>query len=242
MEGNFTSYPTFPGITINQGSLSDFVLRMADDPNTYFSTTYAVTPLINSDVFVLELYYGDSAPDYNQAYTLVVDNLLGSGFAQTATFTVGNYNTAQYSEASLPLKINGYLTGTWTNPNQGGEGIFLQVYDVDGVNRTMAFAWFTYDPLGLPFWLYGQTANPFPIGNRTMTATTAYLTGGGFGAPPSGAPGPAVTTWGTVSFSFPDCNTMTITYTGNADAVNGPTGAGTKTFTRVGSINSRACQ
>jgi len=36
---------------------------------------------------------------------------------------------------------------------------------------------------------------------------------------------------------------MTFTYNGSAGAVNGgPQGSGTKTFTRLGSINSLACQ
>jgi hypothetical protein len=36
---------------------------------------------------------------------------------------------------------------------------------------------------------------------------------------------------------------MTFSYNGNASAVNGgPSGSGTKTFTRIGSINSLACQ
>ena len=241
MNGNTSRYPTFPGVALDQGSLSSFVLRMADDPNTFFVTTYSVSPFIYSDVFVLERYYGDSVPDYNQAYTLTVDNLLGNGFAQSVQFPLGDYVPSDYAEASQPLKVNGYMTTTWTNPNQNHEGIFLQVYDTgDNANRVLAYAWFTYDQVGAPFWLYGQS-DPFPIGSRTVTATTAYY-GGGFFAPAGMEPAAPQTIWGSVIFSFKDCNTMNLTYNGTASAVGGPTGTGARTFGRVASVNSLACE
>ena len=236
-------YPTFPRVTVPLNASTDFPIRLTDDPNTFFSATYALSPLFNSDVFVLENIYGGSVQlDYNQAFTLDVDNLNTQDSNRFTSFPLPVYNPAQYSDASLPLPISGYMSTNWTSPTQSGEGIVLQVYDDgDSATRTLAFAWFTYDDNGLPFWLFGE-ADAFPIvpATRSVTATTAYFTGGTFaGNLPGGVPH---TIWGTVTFSFPDCAHMNISYNGNASAVHGPTGSGSATFLRVASVNGLICQ
>jgi hypothetical protein len=236
-------YPVFPIVTVPLNDGSDFPIRITDDPNTFFGTSYAANPLYSGDVFVLENYFNSNATqlDYNQAFTLNLQNLLSGGFADSLQFTPGDYNPAQYSEASQPLPINGYMTTTWTNPNQSHEGIFLQVYDNgDDTNRVLAYAWFTYDEVGAPFWLYGQS-DPFPIGARSVTATTAYY-GGGLFAPPTLEPAAPQTIWGSVTFTFPDCNTMNLSYDGDASAVGGPSGSSARSFQRIASVNSLVCE
>ena len=238
-DANF--YPTFPRVTVPLNASTDFPIRLTDDPNTFFSATYALSPLFDSDVFVLENIYGGSVQlDYNQAFTLDVDNLNTQDPNRLTSFQLPAYNPAQYSESSLPLPISGYMSTNWTSPTQSGEGIVMQVYDDgDRATRTLAFAWFTYDDNGLPFWLFGE-ADAFAIGTRSVTATTAYFRGGTFaGNNPSGVP---PTIWGNVIISFPDCAHMNISYNGNASAVNGPTGSGSRTFLRVADVNGLVCQ
>jgi len=68
-------YPIFPGISVAQGN-NNLYIRLADDPNTFFATNFAFSPLINSNVYVLENFYaGAEQFDYNQAFVLTVDNL-----------------------------------------------------------------------------------------------------------------------------------------------------------------------
>jgi hypothetical protein len=242
VDGNSTLYPSFPGISVAIGGGSVYYIRLADDPNTFFSTTYGLTPVVTSNVYALENTYSASAQqfDYNQAFTLYVDNFIPSDPNRITQFDMPTYNPAAYTEASQPLPISGYMSTNWSNPNQSGEGIVMQVYDDgDSATRILAFAWFTYDDNGLPFWLYGQAS--FAIGTRSVTAPTVYFQGGSF-APSfavASVPHPA---WGNVTFTFPDCAHMHISYSGNASAVQGPTGTSSATFQRVADVNGLVCQ
>jgi hypothetical protein len=233
-------YPTFPGVSVQQGN-NNIYIRLASDANTVYSNVYGFAPVLISDIWVLENYSGDSVQmNYNQSFSLTVDNFILNDQNRYTTFPMPAYNPANYAEASQPLPISGYMSTNWSNPNQGGEGMVLQVYDNnDNATRTLSFAWFTYDNLGLPFWLYGDGS--LPIGARTVTISAEYFKGGAF-APSTQQPDVPLQPWGNVTFTFPDCNTMNISYSGDASADNGPTGTSTRTFLRVANVNSLVCQ
>lgn len=238
-------YPVVPDITVTQGTASDVAIRMADDPNTFFSTVYAATPLFSGDIFVLENYYSSQSAqfDYNQAFTLTVNNLITNDPNGVVT-----YQMPQYAPPASPppLPISGYLSSAYYDSAHSGEGLMLEVYDNgDLTTRTFFAAWYTFDPLGLPFWLSAQVS--FPIVNSNsqyinslQNVPTYYVTNGGF-AGNFGAKATA-NNWGTMSFSFPDCNTITFTYNGNTGNVQGPSGSGTRTWKRLANINSLACK
>jgi len=225
-------YPTFPLVLATQGNNSLYI-RLASDQNTWYSATYANSPIAHSDIWVLENFYGGSVQfDYNQPFSLNLDN-------HTVDFSVPAYTPAQYAANSFTLPISGYMTSNWFDPNHGGEGILTQVFDNnDGATRTFTAAWYTFDKLGLPFWLYAQ--GTIHIGDRTTgNVDTYYASNGGF-AGNFGA-GATFTKWGTINFSFSNCDHMTFVYSGNADAVNGPTGNGTRTWLRIANVNSLVC-
>jgi hypothetical protein len=235
MEGNTTLFPVLPGVTIPLNGGGVFVPRIADDPNTFFATNYSIAPLVNSDIYILENIYGQlPTVDYNQAFTLDIDNFDGSG-------NLIPFNLPSYVAPTNPplLPISGYMSTNWSSSTQGGEGIVMQIYNVNQTTRVLAFAWFTYDAQGFPFWLYGQ-AN-VAIGATSVTAPTVYFKGGTF-APPTTSPGAPLTNWGSVTFTFPDCAHMKIVYTGDASAVGGPTGNGSATYVRVADVNGLVCQ
>jgi hypothetical protein len=241
-EGNTSLYPTLPAISVQQGS-NNFYIRFANDPNTFFSTNYALNPLINSDVFVLENFYGASARiDYGKALSLTVDTLNTSDPNRYTAFNLGTYNPAQYSQAALPLPISGYMTGAWYDPAHSGEGIQVEVGEqgTPGTanDRYIVMAWYTYDPQGFPYWLYGEGG--FSSGDRSASVTMVYSTGGGF----AGSFGSATTpTWGTINVHFPDCNTMQFNYQSASGLPAGvPTGNGAKTWTRISQMNGLTCQ
>lgn len=231
-----TLYPTFPLVSITQNNLTLFPVRVVDDPNTIYANTYANSPLYFSDIFVLENYASNTTQqiDYSKAFTLSLDN--------TITFNFPDYDSTKYGAGNGPLPISGYLSTNWFDPLHSGEGMLTQIYDGDAAQGTRFFtaAWYTFDPLGLPFWLYAQ-------GTIGLGATAAnnvavyYATNGGFaGNFPAG--NATFTQWGTANFTFPDCNTMTFSYNGHTDAqTNGPGGTGTRTWTRLANINSLVC-
>jgi hypothetical protein len=236
-----TLYPTLPAIYAVQGNNALYV-RYADDPNTIYTTTYANTPLVNSDIFVLENFKGGPTQfNYNQAFTLFVDNFTGNTATNPRSFTFAAYNPANYPEAALALPISGYMSTNWYDPAHGGEGMLVQVYDNnDGATRFFTAAWYTFDPLGLPFWLYAQgTIN---IGDRsTGNVDTYYATNGGFAG--NFGPNATFTKWGTINVSFPDCNHMNFSYSGSTDVqTNGPSGTGSRSgWIRLANINSLVC-
>ena len=251
--GTTSKYPTFPSVRIAQGSIGfddqtfrDYV-RVSSEPNTVIADTLVDAPVIDSTTYVLEdyPYAGASIFALNQAFQIRFDNgyTNGSG-APTGqvVFNVPDYNptASTYPAASQPLPINGYLSGSWYDPAHSGEGILTQVFDVDGKTRIFAATWYTFDNAGIPFWLIAQgslTVGATSIQNMPVT----YRTGGGFAG--NFTPPTTQQSWGTMSVSFPNCQQMTFSYNGNAAAVTGgPSGSGTKTFTRIGSINSLSCE
>jgi hypothetical protein len=246
LDGSTTQSPLFPYVSVATAAsgTTSFIPRLAQEPNTLFEDTPAGSSFYSSTVYVLE-YYNPGNPtnpasaavsssvDYNQAFILSIENQAGGS---PLVINVPAY----VPPTSSLMPISGYMSTNWTSSTQGGEGIVLQVYDDhDNATRTLAFAWFTYDDNGLPFWLFGE-ADAFAIGSQSVTATTAYFTGGTFaGNLPAGVPH---TIWGTVTFTFPDCGHMNINYSGNAAAVHGPTGSGGATFQRVADVNGLVCQ
>jgi hypothetical protein len=242
LDGNSTRYPTLPGIYASQNGINDFVIRVADDPNTFLTTNYALNPLIYSDVFVLENFYGGPIQfNYNNPVTITVDNLATSGH-QLFDFPLPAYNSAQYAAASQPLPISGYMTGNWYDQNHSGEGIQVEVGELQASGSTyprfISIAWYTFDSSGTPYWLFGSGV--FNAGDTSAGLQLAYSSGGGF-AGNAGSATPAL--WGTFNVKFPDCNTMQFSYQSTAGLPTGvPVGTGSKTWKRLTQMNGLTCQ
>jgi len=232
MSGNTDLYPTFPGVFAQQGSKIVFV-RLAQDPNTHATQVFVNSPVYADSIYVLENNASGPVIDYNQAYTLYVNNNTGHALQ----FDLAGYNSADYPAASAGLPISGYLSGSWYDPAHSGEGIVTQVFDTgDGATRIFAATWYTYDALGAPYWLVAQ--GTFAIGATHLdNVAVQYLGSGGFAGNFSST---TRYPWGTMSFAFPDCQHMSFSYSGSAGS-GGPAGVGNKTFVRIGTINNLGC-
>lgn len=243
MEGNTSLYPTLPAVSVAQGGNNIYV-RLANDPNTFFSTTYALNPLVNSDVFVLENFYGGSIQlDYGNALTLTVDTLNSADPNRYTNFALATYNPSLYPAASQPLPISGYMTGNWYDPNHSGEGIQVEVGELQASGSTfpryITIAWYTFDSTGVPYWLFGTGF--FNAGDKTATVQLGYSSGGSFAGSGSVAGAPQL--WGTFNVQFADCNTMQFSYQSTTGLPAGvPTGSGTKTWQRLSQMNGLTCQ
>ena len=245
-----TNYPVFPNVyggkIVSGGNPTQFALRLANDPNTFYTSTYSFSPLVNSDVFVLENFYNPSATvstqtfDFTQAFHVYVDNLNQAD--PIVDFSVSAFNAANfnnYPSAANPMEITGYMSTNWTSPTQGGEGIVMQVYDNgDHASRTLAFAWFTYDANKRAFWLFGQANVPY--GSQQISSQAVYFTNGTFAG--TSATGLPFTAAGVVTFKFPDCAHMHVAWNIDASSTNGPKGQGSATYQRVADVNGLVCQ
>jgi len=224
--------PLVPSLYVSQNGHESWA-RIALDPNTFSSSVgEGLDPFFDSLTFVFEEPYDLNVPYVDYSSALVVTNGNGGAFA-----TFAAYNPAQYPTASLPLQISGYQTGNYGDPS-GGQGIQVEVAESSTDNqRYLVLAWYTYDNSGISYWLFNSTA--FTTGARSVAFPLGYYGGGGF-AGGSGTVSAAV--WGNITVSFPDCEHMVMTY-GSVSGLPGgvPTGSGTRTFTRVTSINGVTC-
>jgi hypothetical protein len=251
------SYMFFPSIVLTNASSVQYPPRLPQDPNTVYSDTPPAGQLSFSSVYVLDYFYGDTnanAPNFNQAFTLSIDTLTkdSGGHEIIGALNIPAYNPANfnnYPSASNPLEISGYVSGPWYDNAHGGEGMLIEVYDIgDQANRVFAATWYTFDNLGLPFWLAAQTTIPIQgktvgvtNGYQVINAPVRYFTGGGFAGnfTPPITPNP----WGTMSFSFANCNTLNFSYNGATGVgINGPAGTNTRQWTRLANINGLVCQ
>lgn len=97
--------------------------------------------------------------------------------------------------------------GSWYNPNRDGEGFLIDMV-YNGNSPTLIAYWYTYDQ-GQQMWLVG--AAPFSNSDTSVQMDMYVTDGPSFGD----AFNPADvnrTPWGTVTFSFPSCNSAVVSY------------------------------
>lgn len=268
-EGDNEYYPLFPHVSVDQitdsndipfddPDLRDYV-RVAVEPNTVISDVTLDSPIVFSQTYVLENFPGAACNgpcfDFNFPFTIRFDNFLGSAEESQYFIDVPTYNPTQstYPDAFASLPINGYMSSNWYQPGKGGEGIVVQVYEREtsnpgscldvggGTILPFSFTWFTYDPLGLPFFLYGDGCVPASDPTH-ITVDTFYITGLGF-AGNFNQDDRVINPWGQVRFEFPNCNTMFVDFQSDVGLADGiPAGSGSLDYTRLGNVNGLTCE
>jgi hypothetical protein len=223
------------------------LVRVAAEPNTVVSEAPYDSLITTSTTYVLENYpyVGAGYFTFDDAFTLQLDPKVTGVSPVDLNILAYNPTPTSYPDAYNPLPIDGYMGTAWYDPAHSGEGILVEVVDnyisatVAPTTRTFFAAWYTYDQLGLPFWITAQ--GTFPIGATSVTTPGYYQTGGGF----AGNFGSSTTTnvWGTLTFSFPNCAEMDFSFNGQTDAqTNGPGGSGTRTWQRQVDNNGMTCE
>ncbi len=231
-------FPTF-GIRQNNWVVGS---RIAIEPNTVRSYFPVGTPVVYSFSFVFEIdpIVTDLSPiDFNKALEVEVYGTSANPLLPNllTSMALPDYNPALYPSNSAPMPVTGYNSGAYYDSTHGGEGMLVQVVDVGGGPFFFA-AWYTFDKLGVPYWLTAQGA--FTKGATQISVPMFYTLGGGFAG---NFPPPVQTqSWGTMTVSFPDCNTMSFSYNGAVPGnSNSPAGSGSKTWHRLGAINGFLC-
>jgi len=232
---NFADVPV-PFIT--QGSISQRVARLHFEPNTYNSEVNGHA--IASEVtLVLETVTGERV-DFNQAFRLELGTV-AAGQASLYAFNLPAYSVSQHPDGALPLEITGYVSGSWYDAARGGEGMIVEVGERPNGAKYAGFAWYTYDAAGNPSWIVGNQDLP-SIPPRSVTIPGLYIRGGGFAGnfnPTSLDARP----WGTVTLTFPTCNTLRLDYASALTPPPGaPTGQGTRNWTRLVAVNGLVCE
>ena len=128
------------------------------------------------------------------------------------------------------VPITAGFTGAWYDPNQSGHGIFLEVLP----NNQILAWWFTFAPDGTQAW-FGNVGGIDPA---TNTATVEALKAqGGAWIPNFNPANVTQPIWGTLVFSFTDCDHGRVDFNSVAPGY----GQGHMDLTRITHINGLAC-
>jgi len=147
---------------------------------------------------------------------------------------VGNIKVNAVTPSPPSVTLGGYLSGNWFDPstNQGGHGFQLEFTDQA---NTIVAIWFVYPPIGGgQNWIYAQ--GTFDSTKNTVTIPAVLLSGPKF-PPLYNSNYLQQTNWGTLTFTFGDCNTGTATW---ASTVTGY-GSGSIPIQRLTSIQGTSC-
>ena len=98
------------------------------------------------------------------------------------------------------------ITGSWFDLTHDGEGYVIEILD-----SSMALIyWFSYDTNGNQAWFFETGV----INGNTITVTDAQITNGGIFGSAFDPDDVDKTTWGSFTFTFNDCGSGTVDYTG----------------------------
>jgi hypothetical protein len=176
-------------------------------------------------------FYSGTGADWK--FNLPTDAPTGA-WTITAVFQGQTYTRAfTVTDTSVPppIPIGGYTSGNWYNPNQAGHGFQLEA----ATNNVMVAIWFVYTPDGSgQNWIYAQGS--YDATKNTATLPAELLTGARF--PPNFKPTDvATTTWGTLTFTFTDCNNGTAAW----NSVLPGYGAGSVPIVRLTQVGGTSC-
>ncbi|HZP64873.1 MAG TPA: hypothetical protein VFB32_01070, partial [Rudaea sp.] len=143
-------------------------------------------------------------------------------FTDTTNDKIGTFAT------TLSVPIEPSFTGAWFDPTQSGHGLFVEVLPD---NRFLAW-WFTFAPDGGQAWFGGVGT----YSGNTATITEVALTTGGRFIPNFDPSTITKTLWGSLTFTFDDCNHGRVDFA----SVLGY-GSGSMPLTRLTQIDGTTC-
>jgi plastocyanin len=130
---------------------------------------------------------------------------------------VGMSGVITVNATTPTINLGGYMSGAWYHPGQAGHGFDLELTTAPGstaTTKTMVAFWYVYMPDGsAQNWVYAQ--GDYDPTMSTVTLPATLYTGGRF--PPNFNQAdvtslPFPPGWGTLTFSFSDCNNGTVSW------------------------------
>lgn len=156
------------------------------------------------------------------------DVTLDFGRLPDGTYTI-NWNvpslTATYAVTGDPgFQIGQAVTGSWFDPSQSGHGFDLQVLATQPPQ--LLATWLVFDANGKPAWITGTG----PILGSEAVVQAAQISGpGAFFPPHFNSSRVSAAYWGSLTFSFSDCNTGVVNWVSSDSSY----GSGSLPITRL---------
>lgn len=145
------------------------------------------------------------------------------------------------SVATTPaIALGGYMSGNWYNPSQAGHGYELeftsQASSTAGQNLLDVY-WYAYTPDGsAQNWIFAY--GPYDATSSTVTVPAYLFTGAKFPTSTQfDANAIQQTSWGTLTFTFSDCNNGTATWTSTVPGY----GSGSIPISRLTNVAGTSC-
>ena len=144
--------------------------------------------------------------------------------------------TVNATTGGLPIK--GYVSGNWYNPGNAGHGFQIEATNAKDPTTNlpiMVAIWFVYTPDGTGNeWVYAQgTYDP----TKSSVTLPAILNTGAKFPPAFNSTDITQTSWGTITFSFTDCNNGTASWNSTLSGY----GTGSLPIARITQIDGTAC-
>jgi len=136
------------------------------------------------------------------------------------------------------IALGGYMSGNWYDASQSGHGFELeftgQPSGTGNLNTFVAY-WYVYTPDGSgQNWIFAY--GPYDTTTNTVTSPAFLL--GGTKFPPLFDPNAVTqTAWGTLTFTFTDCNNGTANWTSTIAGY----GSGSLPITRITNVAGTTC-
>lgn len=128
-----------------------------------------------------------------------------------------------------PVAIGPGFTGAWYDPAQAGHGLLVEVLP----GHQLLAAWLTFDPAGNQAWFTGVGT----YSGNTGTVTAVDQPSGGRWFPYFDPRQIAHHPWGTLTFTFSDCNHGVVQFSSTAAGY----GSGSMNLTRLTQAAGLAC-
>ena len=136
----------------------------------------------------------------------------------------------QCQTVSQSFTIGGGISGSWYDPNQSGHGFLIEV--VKGTDQALA-VWFAFDSQGNRTWISAQGTI-----DGDHVAMNAVIVDGGRFPPHFDAAAIERDSWGTLDFTFTDCDHAAVAWSTPNLAF---TPSGRMTLVRLTSIEGTTC-
>ena len=230
----------------------EFFARTDGGLNDSGEATFSCSSFLTTNCSGPAIGLGNSSIDFNGSATgpFSLDFNLQGGAALSAQCSVSIESTFTdnpdgspallnvdnlYFKDSNPsgLSLGGYLTGSWYDPTQPGQGFQLEF---TGQAKQLIATWFTFAPdgSGKPIWIYAQ--GKYDPAQSSVTIPAEISSGTSF---PPAFHGSDITKtpWGTLTFTFTDCSHASVAWKSSIPSY----GSGTQQLTRLTSINGLSC-